>query len=1392
MPKEEDIKEPGGSKPSTSVTIVQNASVRMPGELQWSGNMSDNWKFFNQKFQIYLKASKNCLEETDFQVSLLLSIIGDRALKVYNNFSFSDTQDKNDIKDVLKKFEEYFMPEKNVTYERHKFFLRHQREGEGIDNYATDLRDLSSSCDFGQLTDSLIKDQIVLGIKDNTIKDRLLRIKDLDLSKAIEVCRASEQTKVQLAGICNYSKDEDSNLEIHKIKMRTGQHRSQDRQGSYRTDVGKPYYSNSNRDSTSPNNNTGKGPRPSAFKYVNKNKVQCKKCGYSHKPNCCPAYGKKCLKCHKIGHFASQCFHKSVNTLDETELCLGTINSVNKGTGKSNSVPSEWFANLLVNNFLNVKFKVDTGAQANVINTDVLDMLEIDRHNLVQTQTKLTSYTGQKLNILGKCTISCVYNNEQHSIEVFVISGKYPCILGLQSIVLFNIISTVNEIGYTDRPNCSEDVLKQFSDVFVGIGCLKGEYSIVLKDNFSPKIHAPRKVPFALQPKLKSKLNNLEKLGIVEKVNHPTDWVNSLTIVHKNDGDLRLCLDPKDLNEAIKRQHFQMPTFEDISSKLAGSTVFSILDTKDAFLHVKLSKESSDLCVFNTPYGRYKFNRLPYGLNLSSEVFQEKMSSLLEGMEGVSVYVDDILCYGVDLKQHNERLKKLLVKLRQENVKLNKNKCKFAINELKYLGHKISKAGIVPDDDKIKAITEMRAPTDKKELERFLGLVTYVGKFLPNLSDITTHLRELLKKDSYFLWTHEHDLAFNKLKTLISTKPVLQYFDISKPIVLSVDASSYALGAVILQNELPVAYASKALTTVQQSYSQIEKELLAVLFGCEKFYHYVYGKPFVVETDHKPLITIVKKNLVNCPPRLQRMLLRLQRFDFSLVYKKGTLMYVSDTLSRSCPNSIDTNPDPFLEECIEAQVCAVVDNINISTNQLSKVANLTDNDLELKTLKCYLLSEWPKEKKDLPEVIKQYWNIKDSLSYFKTKNLVLKGNAIVIPKCLRKEMLYRLHFTHSGISKTLLRAKDSIYWPNMYSQIVNMVNSCETCLTFSNANRKEPLIPHIVPRNPWEKVAIDLFQLYDKMYMLVVDYFSKYPEVVCLPSTTSQNVINVLKQVFSRHGIPEEVVTAHDVQFTSQMFKEFTENWEFKHVKTSPYFSQSNGMVERTIQSVKNILKKSKLEGTDPYLVLLEYRNTPIDSDLPSPAEILFSRKIRGFLPCHKSLLKPKLAKNVRFNLKNKQNRQKSYYDKKTRPRRQFKCNENVFIRKPDGSQWIKGKITKLNVNPRSYFVRNQAGRTYVRNKAHIKPIGDKHKSSDHNFVNLNDADNEPPRPIQSHDQCKAPNHSPKLLNRHTTQIKGTSEEINNSSPNKISPYESRPYSTRFGRNIVRPVKLNL
>lgn len=1267
--------------------------IRPPSELQWSGNLGENWKFFRQKFEIYLVASKSQNEDSEYQVSLLLSIIGDRALKVFNNFTYTGTESAKDLKNVLSKFDNYFLPEVNVTFERHNFFLREQKDNEPIDEYVTDLRDLSSTCDFGSLTDSLIKDRIVLGIKDRAVKDRLLRTKDLDLNKALDICRASEISKHQLSEICTGTST-DAGLSLHKIKA---------------TKPAKQWSEKGKGNQYKPTSSTGatrKSTRPMG-------KV-CGKCGYNHPMFKCPAYGKRCIKCSRLNHFSSQCKNKNVSSLevkseDEPsgdELYLGCINEI----GSNN----EWSVKLLTNDLIYIPYKLDSGAQVSVLTQDYLDLLEIDKHNLLPTKIKLSSYTGQKLSVLGLCYLDVVHKGETHKLPFYVVNYNAPCILGLSACVKLKLISRLDymttkpsEIGLAHSHKSksgntnSESILNQYSDLFEGVGCFKGECSIKLKSDCNPVVHAPRKVPLALKSRLKSKLDELVRLKIVDKVSEPTEWVNSLVIVVKPNGELRLCIDPKDLNNVILRPHFQMPTFDDISCKLSGARFFSTLDTKNGFWHIKLTKESSQLCTFNTPFGRYRFLRLPYGLCCASEIFQQKMMQIFDDMDGVEVYVDDIIIWGATKKQHDERLKLVLDKLRSENIKLNYGKCKIAITELNYLGHRINSEGIHMDESKIEAITNMAEPKDKKSLQQFLGLITYVSKFIPKLSEHTAPLRALLKKNVAFVWSNEQQVKFDLLKKLLVSKPVLQFFDMKKPVTITVDSSSYALGASLLQNNLPVAYASKALNDVQQQYSQIEKETLAILFGCERFRQYVYGTHFTVESDHKPLISIFKKNIDSCPPRLQRMLIKLQGYSFDLVYKKGKDLVIADLLSRanydvSQPVDVDNQT-----QSIEAHVCTVVNSINVSNDQLTKLKKLTNEDETMKILKSYIVTNWPSHKKNVPDNVKPFWKVKDELTL--GENLVFKGNALVIPHDLRREMLQRLHFTHCGVTKTVLRAKNVVYWPNMENQIRDMISQCEPCITFANNYRKEPLVPHDVPKLPWYKVGLDIFQLNGKNYLLVVDYYSKYPELAYLSNITTSNIVNHLKQIFSRQGIPKEIFADSGSQFTSEEFKDFSKEWGFVVSLSSPYHHQSNGMVERAIQTIKRTLKKTMVEKTDPYLVMLEYRNTPLGNGLPSPAEILYNRRLRGILPYQNVHLKPKIPSNVCKNLKQRQNIQKFYYDKKARPLRKLYKGESVMVKV--GSNWVKAKVVNVDVRLRSYTVQSENGKFYHRNRILLRPV---------------------------------------------------------------------------------------
>ena len=320
------------------------------------------------------------------------------------------------------------------------------------------------------------------------------------------------------------------------------------------------------------------------------------------------------------------------------------------------------------------------------------------------------------------------------------------------------------------------------------------------------------------------------------------------------------------MNCAIKREHYPMQTVEDIMTRMPNAKFMTVLDANHGFWQIQLDEESSKLCTFNTCFGRYRFNRLPFGIKSAPEVFTRTVRQLFENLEGVEVVVDDILVWGSTLQEHDKRLEEVLKQVRRSNLKLNKDKCKFRQSEVIYLGHLLTSKGMKPDPSKVNAVTEMPIPTNAKELQRFLGMVTYLSKFIPNVSQIAAPLRKILEKDVLWDWGKHQAESFNKLKFALSHAPCLAYFDVDKPLTLSVDASSKALGACILQDGRPIAYASKALTASEQNYAQIEKEMYAIVFGCERFHDFLYGHADIsVQTDHKPLEIILKKPVAYMP-----------------------------------------------------------------------------------------------------------------------------------------------------------------------------------------------------------------------------------------------------------------------------------------------------------------------------------------------------------------------------------------------------------------------------------------------------------------------------------------------------------------------------------------------
>ena len=666
--------------------------------------------------------------------------------------------------------------------------------------------------------------------------------------------------------------------------------------------------------------------------------------------------------------------------------------------------------------------------------------------------------------------------------------------------------------------------MKEHPKLFTGLGYISEPYRIRVDETAQPVVHPARKVPAPLRGKVKDELNRMVKEKVIAKVNQPTKWVNSMVATEKkNSNKLRICIDPGNLNAAIQREHYQLPTIEEITSRLAGAKYFSKVDANSGYWQIPLDEESSFLTTFGTPFGRFCFLRLSFGLNCAQEVYHKRVHEMFDDMEGVETDIDDVLIFGRTKEEHDRNLKAALIRMQENNITLNIKKCVFQVTDIEYLGHILTQEGIRPDPKKLETIKNMPILEDKQAVQRLLGMVNFIAKFSPNVSVATEPLHELIKKDTIFQWTDHHTECFKNLKELLtSNDKLLKYYDVAKPVFVQVDSSKSGLGAALYQEHCPVAFASKALSETQQWYAQIEKECLAILFGIKRFHQYVYGKKVTVESDHKPLESIFKKPLVNAPARLQNMLLQLQGYDIDLVHKPGKELFMSDTLSRAVCSEY------FLEQFevdldMEYHVHNVIKNVEITDRKLSAIQEENEIDESMKCLASVIRNGWPEDKANVPYCIREYWTYHDEMSI--VDGIIFKGEKVLIPPKLRHETLGKLHAAHMGIEKTKHRARDIIFRPGMSKQIEEIVAKCSTCQERSRVNQKEPLKPHDLPTRPWQKTAVDFFEWDKREHIVAVDYFSRFYEVSTIGSTKASLTIPKLKSFFSRHGSPEEVVS---------------------------------------------------------------------------------------------------------------------------------------------------------------------------------------------------------------------------------------------------------------------------
>ena len=475
--------------------------------------------------------------------------------------------------------------------------------------------------------------------------------------------------------------------------------------------------------------------------------------------------------------------------------------------------------------------------------------------------------------------------------------------------------SNNHSLSIADLPLTQEKVETTYADVFQGLGKFPGDpYKLRLKPDAVPAKHRPRRVPVHLQDAFHEEVERLVKIDVLEKVTEPTEWVNSFVIVekvidssnahspnHSIKKSIRLCIDPKDLNEALEREPYYSRSIDELISMFAGAKVFTIVDMDKGYWQVVLHPESRKLTCMAFDIGRYQFKRLPMGSKVASDIFQRMLDSVYIGLPGVTGIADDMVIFGRNEEEHDRNLILFLETTRKNGLVLNKKKLQFKKEEVSFFGHRWNSTGISPDPKKTESILKMQFPPDKETMHSFLGLVNFLNRYTPKLAELCSPLRKLILKDSHYSPGDPEHAAFDAIKAEFKKKIILPYFDRNKETILQTDASKKGFGAVILQEEQPIYYASRALTSAEKNYQNLEREAQAAVWGMEKFHYFLYGRKFILQTDQKPLVSIFRKHMIDVSPRIQRITIRAWQYDFVPQHIPGRINVIADSLSRVTP-----------------------------------------------------------------------------------------------------------------------------------------------------------------------------------------------------------------------------------------------------------------------------------------------------------------------------------------------------------------------------------------------------------------------------------------------------------------------------------------------------------
>jgi transposase InsO family protein len=944
----------------------------------------------------------------------------------------------------------------------------------------------------------------------------------------------------------------------------------------------------------------------------------------------------------------------------------------------------------------------DTGAQVSVVREDVLRLVASEHSSSSSSSLSLRSADGTVITSKGQVILSVEVDGKcLAGVFQVVEECPYHIILGLPFIDDYGIkrdtvapfklsVTTAPVISVISSSPAVETLLADYKDNIVarledGAGAARvPPMSISLTPEARPSFQRNFRLSGPMAEEVAKEVVKLVRSGAIEPC-PPTSssrgWNSPLLVVRKKDGDLRVCVDLRKLNQVTLKENVELPDLHALIEKVAESKFFSKIDMASGYYQIPLAEDSKDLVRFMFRDQQYRFNVVPFGLTNAPATFQRIMFTIFAGIPGVEIMLDDLTIHSPDESSHMASLRRTFDKIKEANLKVNSRKCEFFKSSISIFGFLVSHHSIRPDPARVEALSKLRIPSSTKELLSLLGAFNYYRHCLPGYAKLEAVLRTAIEGDD-LKWTASSRKAFEDLVSLFREAPSLHPFDFRLPTEVHTDASQLAMGAVLLQvrenKEFPVAFFSRMFKETQKRYPTTLREFQGVFEALKHWRHYLDGIRFRLVVDHKPLVYMLTRGTKAMDgTRWAWRFSLVSAFDFEIVYRPGKDHKVPDVLSR------------------------IVGSISVSFESLEEAQRFDSDTRKLLDKEQAFIDE-------------------DKIVKFVGKNGFI---TIVLPACFRLQAMKEAHVGpvggHLGRKCMLGRLRQSYFWPNMDTSVALFISNCGDCQRNFKSKRLAAIPVHLGLGDVGETVAVDHFgpfvvnQVGSKRWVLVIiDMFTKFVEAELVDSPDGLSTAKHLLRYFTRFGIPKSVLSDNGSAFLNQMVSTVFEKFGVKQKTTTPYNPQGNGIVERAIGTIKTSLFKTCMEkplltADQLQFIVSAYNDTPHSTTSYAPTYLFLARRPRlpletvltssAFIPPEQVIRDRAIAADRILQAQLNQDRRLAE-DGKVDEARVFKPGDKVWIYNEKANRMFHPRYDLVlevvgNFSPNTYILKDLGGK---------------------------------------------------------------------------------------------------